>query len=215
MKRWTTLYLILGITAVTLAQKPSEPSPEPPPPEPISMQVIGKRVAVLDRGGRTADAYSKDVAAGRLTPSPLSCDLSLRITNNTKGPIRIRATGSTNRLTLSLEGKAMTGKYNSARPRPRITYEAIKPGASYTIPLTELAGYYNTNFMYPVPTEAGEYKLKAELRLYIYPDDGTGRPIKGKGKKAVALPPLGAPGAFRAGLNTLTAPPFKLTVKVK
>lgn len=202
MKSWTALYLLLGATAA-IAQKPGEPSPEPPPPEPISMQIIGKREAVLDRGGRTAPKFRDDVSAGRFTPSPLSCGLKLRITNNTKHNVRIRATGSTNQLTLNLEGKGGVREFSQTAGRPPYTYVVLKPRESHIIPLTELAGSYSSRRTYPIPLEAGEYQLKASLRTYLYTDP-PGAAVK-----------IGAPGAFRPGYQVLTAAPVKITVKAK
>jgi hypothetical protein len=205
MQPWNTALLLFGIAAVALAQKPGGPSPEPPPPAPLALEVVGKGEAVLDRGGRTADEFRADIAAGRLTPTPLSCALSLRITNNTKAPIRIRPSSWMNHVALDLEGKALTREFTGTSSRPPTAIVVLKPRESWTLSLSQLAGYKKRDLAYRVPMEAGEYRLKASLRLYVFPDDLTGMAVKGKAK----------PGELVTGWIDLTAPPFKLKVKEK
>lgn len=207
MRRCLVIFVALSATAAALARKPGEPSPEPPPPAPVSLEVVGQREVVLDTGGRTAAQFRADIAAGRLTPQPLACGLKLRITNNTRVPIRIRASSRANERQLALEGKAVSREFTGTAAQPPTAYVVLKPRQSHTIPLGQLAGYRTRVLAYQVPLEAGEYTLKASLSVWITGYDGAVR--IGRGAR---VPPV--PG-MKSGHNVLVAPPFKLTVKAK
>jgi hypothetical protein len=204
MKFWTALLLVFAVMAVAYPMKPGGPAPEPLPREPVSMQIVGKGEVVLGLAGRTVAEFRDDVISGRAAPSPLACGLKLRITNNTRQTIRLRATGPTNEHSLGLAGKGGLRELDLLGVRQAVLFVTLKPGTSHTIQLTQLAGIRGTRVRYPMPLSAGEYKLTALLRTYIDAGEVSAGPLKKLG-----------PGEVRTGYCTLTAPPVNLTVKAK
>lgn len=207
MKRAAAAVLMLSLSGL-LAQKSDDPSPEPPPPEPISLTIVGKREITVDRGGRTWENFKKAIGDGTISPTPPTCSLGLKITNNTKETVRVRVTGTAPALTLTLEGKAGAHTWTSAAGvgKMGVTYEELKPGASHTIPLTTLTGFQSRTHTHLVPLGEGEYTLKAAYRTYIYSGEGM---AKGKGKGVIG------PAFKGKNPHTLSSAPFKVTVTGK
>lgn len=206
----TALVLLICVTDM-LARKPASPEKGLPPAQPISFRIEGKRELVLDRGGRTAAAFRKEVMSGKFTPSPLSCDLKLRITNNTKETIRVRTSGGFNRLEFNLKGKGGTQACSRAlAKRHPIKQVVLKPGESHSLPFTELAGFDAMRLQFPVPLEAGEYELTASFTTEIY---STLPGVGGRPKRFIEVPP--GLVAVKAGRNGIPAPAISMTVKVK
>src|SRR3954451_619193 len=91
--------------------------PEPHGNKGIVVHLVAKKSTYkLDFGGKKKDDYVNDAKNGSADAPKV--DLELVITNYTNEALRIRSTGSTNRLTIKLEGEgAVTGSATSMAVR--------------------------------------------------------------------------------------------------
>jgi len=95
--------LLLSLLTATSLPARADVDPEPPQKKGIMVRLVAKKSTYkLDLGGKKKEDFVADARAG--TAAPPSVDLELVITNYTNETIRIRTTGSTNRMTLKLEG---------------------------------------------------------------------------------------------------------------
>ena len=218
MKPRRMALLALTLSAAFLyAQKPGEPNTEPEPETPVGPIVVRlvakKKTYALDRGGLSAEAYTKAIAEG--TVPPPSVDLVLELVNVSKESHRVRVTPIP---TFDLQGKGVTQR--RANPiRESVTLKAIKPGEKYEIPLSSLAGQTTQVFW----TEPGKYTLAVSVSAILLdqPPANAVAPVakvKGKGKGAIPFGPAGkggkggVKGMARGTFVTLTSKSIELTV---
>src|SRR5262249_11664137 len=169
-----TTALLLGLLVTLPAQ--SEDDPEPAPKTGIQTRLVAKKSTYkLDLGGKKKDDYVTAAKAGNIDPPKVQ--LELVITNYTKETIRIRSTGSTNRLTFKLEGDgAVSSSSKTAVGKVPIQYVVLKPKEKLTIPIEKLAATERVNKDEgPTDkrhywTEPGEYKLSASLYTLVTTD---------------------------------------------
>jgi hypothetical protein len=160
----------LLLTALLVLPAQANDDPEPPVKKGIVARLVAKKSTYkLDLQGGTADEYKKAIAAG--TAAEVSIDVDLVITNHTKGMIRVRTTGTSPALTLSLKGKGAEDarpKGGAAAVKNPITYTVLKPGEKVTIPIKTLASVTGTRVMSRhYWTEPGDYVLEATYRTRI------------------------------------------------
>ncbi|MBY0233219.1 MAG: hypothetical protein K2W96_28385 [Gemmataceae bacterium] len=208
MKR-LLLTLLLAACVAVAAQKAEEPSPEPPPPDPVSVRFIGDGKVVLDRMGRTAAEYAAGVKNGTIVPTPLTCGLSLKITNHTRETLKVRVKGTAPSLVLDLKGKGETTTTRGSKGKERVAYADLAAGASTTIPLETLSGFKSASLTHLHPLETGDYELTATFSTFIYTPPKVGM-VKAKGKGV----PIGT--AFKGkNPHTMTVAKTRITVTAK
>jgi hypothetical protein len=167
------------------AQKVADADPEPPKPGPVGVRLVAKKSTYkLDFGGKSKDEYTRMAKEG--SAPPITVDLELVVTNNTKSDIRIRTMGTTTRLTLKLEGDgAVEATPTDPMDRPATGYSVVPPGKSVTIPITTLTsigprtkakGKEGDKMHYW--TAAGDYKLSATYYTLMYLDYKQGGGVK-------------------------------------
>jgi hypothetical protein len=169
----TTTLLTGLLLAGQAPAKKDEPSPEPPPPAPISARLVAKKKTYkLDLGGMTADKFRETVKPGGANlPAAPAVDLVLIITNNTKNDIRIRTTGATARLSLTLTGPNVVQATVTERRvvRQPISVVDLRPKQSVQIPIDRLVSTKSTvQTTRHYWTEAGEHTLAAEFSTVVY-----------------------------------------------
>jgi hypothetical protein len=170
----TSTLLIALLLAYQAPAKDEEPDPEPPKPQAIAAKLVAKKKTYkLDLGGRTPAKFRDAVKAGGANlPAPVSVDLVLVITNNTKNDIRIRTTGTTSRVSLNVSGpnvvSAMFTEAVAKGAREPLNYAVLKPKQSVEIPLGQLVSKKATrSFTRHYWTEPGEYTLSAEFYTLV------------------------------------------------
>lgn len=177
-----TTALLLSLLATLPAQ--NDDDPEPPPRKGIVVRLVAKKTTYkLDLGGKTKNDYVAAVKKGDVEAPKV--ELELVITNYTKEAIRLRTTGSTNRLTLKLEGEgAIEASITTGVVRPKIQYAVLNPKEKVVIPIARLASIGPaTKKGADAPekrhfwTEPGEYKLSASLYAYVMTDPNGVNPV--------------------------------------
>jgi hypothetical protein len=170
-----TTALLLSALMVLPAQADD---PEPPAKKGIVARLVARKVTYkLDFGGIKKDDYVTAAKNGTATPVPV--ELEFVITNHTKGDVRIRVAGSTARMALELTGAgAVESAAVNAAARPKLTYQILKPGQKYSIPITTLTSLPQAKGKVRSAqnhywTEPGEYRLGAALTTLVYQDYGT------------------------------------------
>lgn len=161
--------LMLVALLVAPAQR-ADDDPEPPGKKGIVARLVARKATYkLDLQGGTLEAYKKAIAQGTATPIPVEVDLV--ITNHHKAPVRVRLTGTSPELTLSLAGKGAeeASNRNVVKMKQAITYATLKPGEKTTIPLKTLVSFKGTGTFTKSHhwTEPGDYTLKATFRTRI------------------------------------------------
>jgi hypothetical protein len=208
--------MLLVTLSLVAAQRKTDPSPCPPPDPakatgPVTARLVARKTTyILDRMGMTAADYRQAIRNGRV--SPPAVDLVLELVNTSAEELRVRVTGAAPKLTLTLKGKGniLTRSAKRANRAP-LTYQVLKPGEKYSIPLATLAGYSSSTMENQLFwTEPGEYTLEANFRTYIYanalaPAAGAGLP------KMVNKLPAGA----KSAIFELKTEPVRLSVKLK
>jgi hypothetical protein len=171
----------LLLTALMVLPAQSD-DPEPPAKKGIFARLVAKKSTYkLDLQGSSADEFKKAAAAGTAAEIPI--DVELVIANYTRSVIRVRTTGTSPILTLSLKGKGAAEalvQNNGPKEKVAINYATLKPGEKVTIPvkaLTSLTGARPTKRHYW--TEPGDYVLEATYRTRIDLDFDPNVAVKG------------------------------------
>jgi hypothetical protein len=159
---------LLLIALLAPSAPSAEDDPEPPRRTGVEARLVAKKATYkLDLRGGTLEDYEKAISQG--TAPAIAIEVDLVITNHHKTPVRVRLTGTSPVLTLTLEGK---GVQDGARAAPKkkegITYAVLKPGEKATIPIRDLAsvkGGSITKAHYW--TRPGDHVLKASFRTRI------------------------------------------------
>jgi hypothetical protein len=195
-----TLALALLVAAALRAD-----DAEPPDPKmkgkvngPLTVRLVAKKTTyILDREGKTAEAYRRAAKNGDVAPPAV--DLVLEITNTSKENVTVRVAGAVPALTFKLSGPkdgaviranrlGFPGKAAPARAPlgkgPRVNNLLLKPGAKHEIVIKALdstavsrprgASYW---------TEPGNYTLSAELETVVSDANGKNLNILPKGVK--------------------------------
>jgi len=156
----------------------ADDDPEPPAKKGIVARLVAKKSTYkLDFGGMKKDDYV--TAAKNGTAPAVPVDLEFVITNHTKGDVRIRVAGSTARMALELTGAgAVESAAVNPAVRPKLTYQVLKPGQKYSIPITTLTSLPQAKGKVRSAqnhywTEPGECTLGASLTTLVYQDYGT------------------------------------------
>ncbi len=210
--RTLTLTVGLWLAAIGFAQKPGDPNPEPPEDKPagplVGVLKAKKTNFLLDRQGMTPAQYLKAVQDGSISAPEV--DLVLEIRNTSKEELKLRVSGATPRLQLTLKGKGKIVTTTTKRTTDKLQYVTLKPNEAYEFPIKRLAGNptsstQETQYFW---TEPGEYTLEATLTL-----------------SSMAIAPAAVPpnnAAVRPAVvvnrtvsHTITTKPVPLTVKLK
>lgn len=161
----TLLALLLALPASA-----ADDDPEPPVKKGIVARLVARKSTYkLDLQGKTAQEYKKAASRGNAAEIPIEVDLV--ITNRTRETIRVRTTGTSPILTLSLKGEGVEESAlmrDKAAGKVAIAYAVLKPGQKVTIPVNALAsvtGVRTTKKHYW--TEPGDYTLEATYRTRV------------------------------------------------
>jgi hypothetical protein len=162
--------LVTGLV-LALPAPAEEPDPEPPKPGPVSVRLVArKKTYRLNLGGMTAEKFRARVKAGGANlPEAPAVDLVLIIRNNTRGPIRVRTAGASNRVALNVTGPNVVAATVNEVPTPtRARYVALEPGMSTEVPIDRLVSKQAARrLIRHYWTEPGEYTLRASIYLLV------------------------------------------------
>jgi hypothetical protein len=171
-----TTAMLLSLLAALPAQKGEDP--EPAQPKGLVTKLVAKKTTYkLDFGGKKKADFVSDAKAG--TAEAPKVELELVIINNTKETLRIRKSGSTTRLTLTLKGEgAIEANAGLSGVRPKIEYVVLEPKGKLVIPIDRLVNVGrplkkdNAPEMRFYWTEPGDYKVTASLYALVTPQGG-------------------------------------------
>lgn len=163
--------VLCGMLLTTTVYALDDADPEPPRPNKVHAVLVAKKATYkLDLGGRTPQQYADAVKDGKMTP--IAVDLELVTTNYRKSDIRVRLTGSSPKLNLTLKGKGVVeGVMPTDKTKSAITYATLKPGQKVAIPITALASVEWNKAVKKAKgrhwTEPGEYTVEVSFYTRI------------------------------------------------